>query len=715
MRDPQLDEIIKLVSSYSKGVDLSIIEQAFQFAKYQHKDQFRATGEPYFIHLVETAKIACSLKLDVNAIAAALLHDTIEDCPVTEQDLAQEFNDEIASLVEGVTKLTIIEYTNKNVKQAENLRKMLLATGKDLRVVLLKLCDRLHNMRTMELIPLHKKQKKAQETKDFYMPIAYRLGLFPICTELNLLCFEILEPENYSKVVNFINTSDLALHELVTQVKKVFIDALDEAKVEAEVIPINLNPVEVWREANESISYLSELSQLFEVKIIVNKEKFCYDALGVLHGNFCPVPNKFNDYIARPKSNMYRALHTTLVYSRGSRVAVQIQSKDMERIGKSGVLEYWYSNSGASREQFNLNWMNNFIESQEDLINPDELLDSIRAELYPYEIVALSSKGDPIVLPKNATPLDFAYAVSPKLAHRTSATLVNGRQVPLNYRLRNGDTVELVTSKQQSPNPEWLNHVNLAKAKRQIKNFLFQEELSRQTTLGREILANSLSPEGLILEAFEKDGRLLSCCLDMGLSGIDSLYQKLAKGIVKINDVLSCLSPQIACPSNFQEKMQTGDIVGERFWSSYFDHGGSGRPIYIASMCCDPIYGQEVVGVVAPSGAIEVHAADCPQIESIRNQVRPVEWVLGVNSLHKVRLDIETYDRIGMLKDLVSAISELGLNIAQAFVDTANSELKAYFQIDILVNNFLQYNELLKVINNISEVLKVSRSAVPHP
>jgi GTP diphosphokinase / guanosine-3',5'-bis(diphosphate) 3'-diphosphatase len=694
-----------------------LITKAYYYAQEKHKDQRRESGEPYFNHLVATAKLATQLQLDPDAIAAALLHDTIEDCGVTHEDLSQEFSPVIADLVEGVSKLTEFEHSSRSYRQAENLKKMLVAAGRDVRVILVKLCDRIHNMRTLEFMTASQQKRKATETSDFYAPIAHRLGLLSFRLELEELCFKYLEPKSFDLVKTAMDRTAGHRQEYIEQNERIIRDVLRESHINGVVASIERTPHYIWRKMQEREVIFDEVSDIVNILVIVQNESDCYNTLGAIHSHLRPIPFQFIDYIARPRSNMYQSLHTTVMSITGERLSIKIRTHEMHKVVRRGIIEYWYAQSAENQNEFNLRWMHNFLEEQKQIKNPEEFLDSIRSELFPFEIVVLTPRGETLVLPHMATPLDFAYALSDRMGHRTQGALVNGREVALGYRLRNGDTVELIIGDQQKPSVKWLDHVRLAKTRQSIQRYLDHEEQRCKYTLGREITANVLREAGLDIEEVESSTRLGAIAIEKGFESIAALYCAVVDGLLLPADLIIALCPGVTglklCSSK-SDDLQNAASADTKVFSddsqSPYQLSDNLKLYSIESApCCNPILGESIVGVVSKSGRIHVHSFNCKVISDFsQDKIKKVDWNPKFKGAKTVQIVINTHDKLGMLKAVIETISKLDISINQADISTSKKG-EGRFELQLILAEYKQFQLMISLLEKLDGVIAVKR------
>jgi GTP diphosphokinase / guanosine-3',5'-bis(diphosphate) 3'-diphosphatase len=699
-------ELLDIVISYQPNCNLEILNKAYQFAEAVHRGQVRETGEPYFTHLVETALLAANLKLDDQAVVAALLHDTIEDCNVTENDIAEEFGEEIATIVDGVTKLTKIEHESRSYRQAENLRKMLLAAGKDIRVILIKLCDRLHNMRTMEICSREKQKRKALETKDFYATIAHRLGIYPLQAELEDLSFKYIEPESYQCVID---TQKKYAKERLKFGRRIISElhkTLQDNEINCVIRAWYKNSYHIWQESINHAVPIEQIDNVISFLIIVPTTKICYDALCIIHSQMRPIPSEFVDYIARPRSNMYQSLHTTVWSSRGERIELRIRTNEMNEIANRGVIATY--NNKNSLNNVNFDWMSNFLGSNDKLEDHEEFLDSIRVELFPEEIVTLTPKGDPVILPYSSTPLDFAYSLDPALGHRTIAAVVNGKQVPLRYCLENGDTVELVTSAYSHPVPEWLNHVTLTKAKREIRGYLRNEERRKFTAIGKEVIATTLANNNFNPTELENNQKIYEAAVKAGLSTISSLYEMVGRGVLRSDDIIEIIINGLSTTEQLKseqdlDKNDNSDSVND----TNFLIPTKPYAIIKTATCCNPIYGEPIIGINEDRSTVIVHSQKCPFTKI--SELMLAYWRENNRKIFSVKIKIDTKDRVGMLKNVVECVSKKDISINQAVVYTIPTKKLGIFELELHVKKYQDFEEMISCLNLVDGIIKIER------
>lgn len=722
MTDTTFEHIREAVEAYHPEPDLRLLQKAYLFARKLHDGQVRASGEPYMTHILETSLLVCRLKLDLPSVAAALLHDTLEDCPVTGSELRDQFGDEITDIVEGVTKLTRIEFDSKEEKQAESFRKMLIAMAKDIRVILVKLCDRLHNMRTLEHLPEIKQRRIATETMEIYAPLANRLGIYWLKSELEDLCLMYLRPEIYQLIRESLAKSKDDREAYVQRTCEEIQKELEKAGVSASVGGRSKHFYSIWKKMDEQHLTFEDVHDLHGFRIVVPTLRACYESLGVIHSKFKPVPGRFKDYVAMPKPNMYQSLHTTVIGPQGQRIEVQIRTPEMHRVAEEGIAAHWkYKEAGKSipvseaGAGFDLRWVKELVETQQYLKNPDEFIQSVKGELFPEDVFVFSPKGDLTRLPFGSTPIDFAYSVHTDVGHHAAGARVNGSIVPIDKALENGDTVEIITSKNQVPSRDWLRFVRSSKAKQRIRAFLKSEEHARSLALGMDLLSRDLRKVKLSLKKLEKDGKLAALAESMGLRSQGDLYAQIGYGKISSAKVVAKLLPDGFDVSDQAEKEPSAlKRIFQRAAKSSRDKVGikvSGLDDIMLrfAKCCEPLPGDRIVGFITRGRGVTVHQADCPQVHRLDPLRRvDVSWDDGARAQRRVRVTVYSQDKMGMLSNITRAITDHGANISSAQAKTYQNG-RAMHEFELAVEDANQLQRLLRAIERVPGVLKVER------
>jgi guanosine-3',5'-bis(diphosphate) 3'-pyrophosphohydrolase len=671
-----------------EGDERDKVAKAINFIEEKHSNQVRASGEPYITHPIEVALTLAQMGLDINTVVAGLLHDVLEDTQTTYQELEEKFGKQVASIVQGVTKLGKLEFRDIQEQKAENYRKLILATARDLRVILVKLADRLHNMKTLGYLRKDKQLRIAKETLDIYVPIANRLGVWNIKTELEDLCFMYLYPSEYEKVKNFVGKSR---KELEDYLKRSFIPKLKEAlKLSGIDAHITYRPKHlygIWQKTVRKGIRLEDVHDILGVRVILNTPQECYTVLGIIHSTFKPVPGKFDDYISLPKPNLYQSLHTTVVGPKGRMVEVQIRTWEMHERAEKGIAAHWAYKEGKSvKDNSVYSWLKSLVESIQGSKNPHELIENMKLELFSEEVFVFTPKGDLLVLPKGATPVDFAYYIHTDIGNHCAGAKVNGRIVSLNYKLQNGDMVEIITHPSKKPNPEWLKFIVTSKAKNKIKAYLKELEKDRYLQEGRQILEKLASRWELTKEVLLE--RLLQ---ETRLKNEEEVLIAIGSGKLSREKIYSLFEQK--------EREKHKEEKGEDLLSI----DGLGSVLHSVGTCCLPIPGEEVYGVITRGKGVVVHSKLCPNLRymqrNLPDKVIPVIWNSSTGK-HPARLRVVVKDRLGVLADITSSISKTGANILEARTKSTSIG-KAFMEFLIEVGN---YSDFLRVIDAIRSV-----------
>jgi GTP pyrophosphokinase len=708
------EQIAEALKKYHPDPDLVVLKKAHDFASSCHSGQIRASGEPYFTHVEETALLVCKLKLDEPSVVASLLHDTIEDCDITRDDIQREFGPGVADIVEGVTKLTRIEFESREEKQAENFRKMLLAMAKDIRVVLVKLCDRLHNMRTLSFFSEQKQHRIAAETQEIYAPLANRLGIHWLKSELEDLCLLYLRPSLYKQIDEHLKNSapgrDAYVERAALEIQK----TLHNAGVSASVKGRGKHLYSIWQKMEKDNLSFDEVYDLIGFRVIVPTVRACYETLGIVHSTWKPVPGRFKDYIAMPKPNMYQSLHTTLIGPEGQRIEIQIRTPEMNRVAEEGIAAHWRYKEGGAAPAFDLQWVKELVETQQYLKNPDEFIQSVKGELYPEEVFVFTPKGDLVRLPFGATPVDFAYAVHTDVGHRTIGARVNGQMVSLDHALANGDTLEVITSKTHVPSKDWLKFVRSTKAKQRIRAFLKAEEHARSMALGMELLTKDLRKVKLSVKKLEKEGKLGVVATEMGMKSEGELLAGIGYGKISTSKIISKLLPEDVPPPEKLEEQPTplqrifhraAQVSRERVGVRV---SGLDNIMIRFAKCCEPLPGDRIVGFITRGRGVTVHFAHCPQVLNSDPARRvEVEWDTGTTAPRRVRITVHSQDQMGLLASVSQAVTAQGANITSAQIKTEHG--RATINFELTVQNADQLNSIKRAIEMVSGVIKVER------
>ena len=710
-----LSGLIEKVRSYDSNANIDLIARAYDFSAAVHKGQKRMSGEPYLTHPVEVASIIADLKLDVSSVATGLLHDTVEDTLTTLEQIDGTFGAEIAGLVDGVTKISQISFTSREEKQAENFRKMILAMARDIRVILVKLADRAHNMRTLESLPPERQHDIAQETLDIYAPLAHRLGIYWMKSELEDNSLRYLHPEVYYQLKRNVAKKKAERERYIQEVITVLSKRLEEAGIEADVAGRPKHFYSIYQKMQAQNLLYDQIHDLVAFRIIVDSPRECYEALGVVHANWKPVPGRFKDYVALPKANMYQSLHTTVIGPYGERIEVQIRTHDMHRVADAGIAAHWRYKGGQrvpEEDAQRFTWLRQLLEWQQQVQDPQEFMRSVKEDLFTEEVFVFTPKGDLINFPEGSTVIDFAYRIHSEVGHHCAGARVNGRMVPLRYRLHSGDTIEIITTASQTPGKDWLNFVTTSRAKQKIRNWIKYQQRTRSVAVGREILERDLTRYHLELGKLRKEGKLASVVHEVGHKDEESLLADIGYGKVTSHQVLAKLLP----PETLHQRPQEEGTLRRLFRKIARQNHAGVRVSGVEDMlvrfgkCCDPLPGERILGFVTRGRGVTVHAVDCPRVlESDPQRRVEAVWEDGATGARTVTVDVMCIDEPGLLANMSKAISAAGVNISRAQVHSVPDN-KALNQFEVVVSNVDQLNRVIRSLGKVRGVMKVARA-----
>ena len=711
----RLNDILDTVASFNPAADLNLIRKAYVYCAKVHQGQTRLSGEPYIIHPLEVAGILAQLKLDVPSIVTGFLHDTIEDTLATPEELAEMFGSEVADLVDGVTKISKIHFKTKEENQAENFRKMLLAMAKDIRVILVKLADRLHNMRTLQFQPEPKQRSISRETMDIYAPIANRLGISWVKVELEDLSFRYLNPQTYADLSARIQRKKQEREQHVQETREIIETKLQEHGIVGEVSGRSKHLYSIWRKMEKRNVDFDEIYDLTAFRVLVDTIKDCYGVLGVIHSSWKPIPGRFKDYIAMPKGNMYQSLHTTVIGPHGDRIEVQIRTHEMHQVADAGIAAHWKYKEGKGYDEKEVKrfaWLRQLLEWQQELQDSREFMDSVKVELFPEEVYVFTPKGDVKGFPKGSTPIDFAYAVHTDVGHRCVGAKVNGKLVPLKHQLQNGDIVEVITSPHHTPSKDWLKIVNSSRARNKIRAWIKTEERKRSIVLGREICEKEFRRYSLNLQKVQRSGDLKKVAQEVGYSGEDDLLAAIGYGKVSANQVIGRLVPEekIKAQQEHKESRITGVINRLKGRSASAVEVGGMEDIMIRySKCCNPVPGDDIVGFITRGQGVAIHTTDCPFVrESDPERRIDVTWAKGKSAALPVRVRVLCHDEKGILANMTMAITNAEANISSAQVkSTVDQRGENIFEINVSDLEHLQ--RVMNSLMRVKGVIKVER------
>ena len=708
----QLQTLLEEIPKYQPGADLALLARAYDFSAASHKGQHRASGEPYLSHPLEVAHLLVDFKMDVTTVTAGLLHDVLEDTKATKPELEREFGGEIADLVDGVTKLGKLAFSSREERQAENFRKMLVAMARDLRVLMIKLADRLHNMRTLDYLPPDKARKIAQETLDIYAPLAHRLGMAKVKAELEDLALRTLQAEAYVDLQKRVAKRRLEREADINQVIAILERKLSEVGIEAKIRGRPKHFYSIWKKMHDQGREFDEIYDLTAVRVVTTSVRDCYGALGVIHSLWKPVPGRFKDFIAMPKVNMYQSLHTTVIGPKGDPVEIQIRTREMHRIAEEGIAAHWLykeKKSGKDKADESLLWLRQLLETQQDTKDPREFMDSVRVDLFPDEVYVFTPKGDVKALPESATPIDFAYAVHTKVGEHCVGAKVNGKLVPLRYTLQQGDIVEIVTSPNQHPSRDWLKIVRSNRARAKINQWLKVEERARSIELGREMFEREAKKYHLNATALLGGEEIKKIAADLGYPAPDDLLAAVGYGKSSVHQLLNKLAPTATLEA--PEKPRPAGAARARPEQGVRIRGVDDLLVRFAR-CCNPLPGDQIVGFITRGRGLTVHARECLTVaKSVldRERLINVEWDVEGPAKRPVRIAVYIgRDRPGLLSEITGAISSRNGNITKAEV-TVTDDRRGINHFVVEVADLGHLQDILGAIREVKDVINVER------
>ena len=701
-----IDDLIEKIKTYNPNVDEAEIRSAYELAKVNHQGQKRNSGEDYIIHPLHVAMILADMNMDSATIIAGLLHDTIEDTSVTYEDIEKKFGKEIAELVDGVTKLKKLNYKSKAEKQAENIRKMVLAMAKDIRVIIVKLADRLHNMRTLEYMTEAKKIEKATETLEIYAPIADRLGMSRVKWELEDLSLRYLDPDEYYKLVDMVNKRRKEREELINSIIDTLKVNLERVGIKCEINGRPKNFYSIYKKMKVKGKVFDEIYDLSAVRILTNDIKDCYGALGVVHTLWKPIPGRFKDYIAMPKPNNYQSLHTTVIDNNGETFEVQIRTYQMHQTAEYGIAAHWKYKTGQTKTTSfdeNLTWLRQLMEWQKDLNDPNDFMDTLKVDFFADEVPVFSPKGDVINLPEGSTPIDFAYRIHTQVGNTCVGAKVNGRIVPLSYKLSSGNIVDIITNSNSGPSLDWLNIVKSNQAKKKISQYFKIKDRDKNIEKGKEILEKEAKRLNYNVNEFLKDEWIDEVRAKLNVSTIDDLYAALGFGTVKLSQVTAKL---IDIYNRFNKKPIKNIVKSKRkVQKSGIDvKGVDGVKVRIAK-CCTPVPGDDIIGYITIGRGISVHRADCPNVNNNVEESRIVQvsWQKDEANSYEAAIEVRALDKPNVIGDVANRINEAKLNMTSL---NARSTRDGDAIVDVILE-ITNIDELEGIIDKLKRVKNV--------
>ena len=721
-----IQDVIAKRREHSRRVDSKLIFKAYNYAKNHHKEQNRKSGEPYIIHPLNVAYILADIGLDESTISAALLHDVVEDTDVTEEDLKKEFGQEITDMVAGVTKLSNISFTSVEEQQAEDYRKMFLAMGKDIRVILIKLADRLHNMRTLKYLKRDRQIANAKETMDLYAPLANRLGLYSLKWELEDLSFKYLYPEEYHELVEGINKKRDERLQFIEKIMEDIKVELKKQRIDAEVTGRAKHLYSIYRKMKRDNKTLDQIYDLFALRILVNSVKDCYAALGVVHELYSPMPGRFKDYIAVPKPNMYQSIHTTLLGEKGTPFEVQIRTWDMHKIAEYGIAAHWAykeasyfgKKQSVKVEEDKLAWLRETLEWQKDMQDPQEFLETLKTELFEDEVYVFTPRGEIKVLPRGATSIDFAYSIHAEIGHHMTGCKINSKMMPIITPLKTGDIVEIITSENsKGPSRDWLKFVKSTSAKNKIKSWFKKAQKAENIEKGKELIEKELKRIGMSYDDLFKSNYTEPMFNKYGYKTMDDMYLSVGFGANSPVKVISRMLQEYRKEhqeENIEEKIEElrkSKTKKIKTSNSGIIVKGIDNCLVKLSKCCNPLPGDEIIGYITKGRGVSVHRKDCTNIGDLlteENRLIDVEWYKEKEASYQVEIEVESNDRSGLLVDILKEIGTTRAKIMGVNTKTTKEKI-AIIDITIEVEDLEELNKALKVIRKVDSVYEVRR------
>lgn len=694
-----------LITQKHSQEDIEQVEKAYRFAKKLHDGQFRASGEPYIIHPVEVAKILAGLEVDTHTLIAAFLHDVLEDTDTKPETIEELFGSDVLNLVQGVTKLGKLQFKSKEERQAENFRRLFIAMANDIRVIFLKLADRLHNMRTLNFMEAEKQKKIAKETLDIFAPLANRLGIYKIKAELEDLSLRYLEPEKYYEIAQLVAQTKADREETVNLLIDKISKDVQKNGINAQITGRAKHYYSIYAKMKRQNIAFNDLYDITAVRVIVDTVKECYEVLGLIHSQFKPIPGRFKDYIAMPKGNMYQSLHTSVIGPRSKPLEVQIRTWKMHQVAEYGIAAHWrYKEKGSQKadnaSDMKFSWMHKLVEYDKEMKNAEDYVKSVKLDLFSDQVFAFTPNGDVLDLPKDATPVDFSYRIHSDVGHKTVGALVNGRIVPLNTKLNNGDIVEILTSKTPAPRLDWLTFVVTKQASQKIRQWFKKNKREEHVNIGKTNLEHELTKA--VFDECLKNGEFDKVAKSMNYQSAEDLFAALGYGETTLTKVINKVRKPI-------EKKPEDSFHASGRKNSQKDIIGLEGLLYSFARCCSPIPGEPIVGVVTRAKGVTVHRVDCKTLETIPHErLMDIHWAgVNTNKTYTTTIRIETAEKLGLLKDVIAAVSDNNANIVNANIKTKNHV--GIIELGIELDNIDTFKKVVTCIQSLPDVFSVKR------
>jgi guanosine-3',5'-bis(diphosphate) 3'-pyrophosphohydrolase len=710
----RLNDITSKLLSYHPKADIGLVEKAYVYSAKVHQGQVRLSGEPYLSHPLEVAHILTQMKMDVISVVAGLLHDTIEDTVAELSEIERLFGKETANIVDGVTKISKMQFSSSEEQQAENMRKMILAMATDIRVILVKLGDRLHNMQTLGFQAPEKQELVARETLDIYAPLAGRLGIYWMKSTLEDLCLYYLEPQIYNKIKSQLSERRGTREKFIEEVKELLTQKLKDANIQATIKGRHKHLYSIYTKMKDQNLSPTQVYDVLAFRIIVNSLKECYEVLGIIHATWKPVPGRFKDYISLPKANMYQSLHTTLIGPLGQRMEIQIRTWEMDRVAEEGIAAHWKYKEGlvaSKTDEKQITWLRQLLEWQKSLQDPKEFMETVRMDLFPNEVYVFTPKGEVREFPKGATPVDFAYSVHSEIGNRCIGSKVNGKMVPLRYKLKNGDTVEIITSQKHHPSKDWLEFVKTPRARTKIKQWIMRQERDQSINLGREILEKSLEQSRINLPNILKSEQIEAVAKDFSFHSVEDLLANLGFGRISAKQIIGRLKPKLGIEEEPHPSLVSKMV--SRIKRKKSTHGikvkGLDDMLVRFANCCHPLPGEHVAGFITRGRGVTIHKHNCRHImDADPERVVEVVWEPSDHDVYVAKLRVITSDKKGILADISAILAQKDANILKATIQTT-IDRKGIALFTVEVENYKQLQEIMGTIKKVKDVLQVER------
>ncbi|MFC1535348.1 RelA/SpoT family protein [Thermodesulfobacteriota bacterium] len=709
----RLNDITSNLLSYHPKADITMVEKAYVYSAKVHQGQVRLSGLPYLSHPLEVAYLLTEMKMDVVSVVAGLLHDTIEDTDAEISEIKRLFGEETINIVDGVTKISKMKFSNSEERQAENMRKMILAMTTDIRVIIVKLADRLHNMRTLGFHNPEKQIAIARETRDIYAPLSGRMGIYWLKSNLEDLCLFYLEPDVYNKIKIGIAERRGAREKFIREVIELLSEKMNQYNIKTVIKGRHKHFYSIFSKMRDQNLSVDQVYDLVAFRAIVNTLKECYEVLGIIHSMWKPVPGRFKDYISLPKANMYQSLHTSVIGPYGQRMEVQIRTWEMDKVAEGGIAAHWKYKEGMSNEtdQKQFAWLKQLLEWQKNLQDPKEFMEMVQMDLFPNEVYVFTPKGEVKEFPKGATPVDFAYSIHSEIGEKCSGAKVNSRMVPLRYQLKNGDMVEIIISGRQHPRKDWLDFVKTTRAKTKIRQWIKNQERDESISLGRSILEKALEQSHLTLPNITKNEQISAIAKDYSMQSAQDLLASVGYGKISANQIIGRLKPRLGVeedkPAGLVSKM-VSRLTRKKSTRGIKVKGLDDMLVRFAN-CCHPLPGEHVIGFITRGRGVTIHKYSCRHIlDADTERVVEVLWEPSNEDVYLARLKVISIDKKGILADISSIMAQKEANIIQAEVKTTMDKKGVSF-FTIEVEDYKQLENIMGAIKKVKEVLIVER------